>query len=1354
MDTHHWNQVLLELALSAGGECNLQVLLDKVARSFSEKLGCPLVCVFRYESGNLDAKGHFPEVSVETLADLVKTIQQEPAFETEPLNTTTLSFMWNGWYVYGFSLKSKGLLVLTSTTPWSEQQLLDLEPVAEMLGRSCLAIEKLQSCSSDKEFLSSDRNLLKVIIDNIPDPVYFKDLRGRKVLLNAAEAKLLGVEKSEDALGTTDADFYSAEMVSSTEKEDNEIIRTRTPILNREACLVTPDGQQRWFIGNKIPYVDEKGQVIGIVGISHDITERKRSEEAVRENAEKYQKIFTSFLDLYYRSDLKGVILELSPSVYSLSGYKPQELVGKTVEQVYADIESRNKMLKLLLERGVVHDYENVLVHKSGRKIPVSITSHLIFDDHGNPQYIEGTIRDISERKRSERIVRESEERWQFALEGSGDGVWDWNIMTNEVFYSKRWIAMLGFEEHEIGNTIDEWENRIHPDDKKRVTTDLHEHFNSKAPFFTNEHRVRCKNGEYIWILARGKIINHINEPFSERVLGTFTDISERKNAEEKLGKLISLQNLLTHLATEFINIPIESSSEAIDRLLAMLGVQLEVDRVYIFDYDFINGTMSNTYEWCANGISPEIDNLQNIPNELVPEWVEMHKAGEKLVIPDVSILPEDSNLRQILEPQGIKTLITVPLHSKDACLGFVGFDSVNVVREWTDEEVTFLNVLADLLSNISDRRRTEQALRDREAYLKAIFNNIPYQMWLKDVKGRFLAVNEAFVSAFKLPSIESVIGKTVEDLWSSEWAADFRRQDEEVMQSLKLMTIEEKIERDGVSRWYEIYRAPILDENGVLLGTTGIARDITNRKDADRELKKATEAAEAANNAKSRFLANMSHEIRTPLNAIIGMIGMLDDTQLNEAQKKILRNLNSSSDSLFNIISDILDFSKIESGQLELESTEFNFRELIKKVYDTQEYKAEGKKLEFRYYLDDQIPAMLKGDPVRLQQVLINLVSNAIKFTSEGSVHLRCKLLSRTDGMNRIKFAVEDTGIGINPGHLSKIFESFQQEDESITRTFGGTGLGLPISKQLVELMGGHIHVESMKDVGSKFYFIIELPDGKQEEKSTGTTEQQTSQNSLKGVRILLVEDNKFNQIIAISLLEKWEAVIQVAENGQQAIDILKTSVFDIILMDLQMPVMDGLTASRHIREQLKINTPILALTANVLKGVIENCHDAGMNGYVSKPFNPDDFYLKLVALLNIDKGEEKEFPSEQGFTPAPVSYVDLTTLTKILKGDEEQVTRMIRKFVDVTPKYVNDLFRAYSDNNIEEVELNAHKIKSSIDLVGNAEMKDLIYKIHEYCKVWDKLHQLHQLVPAFKTKYESLLNQLNEELGKRVHA
>ena len=1221
MKTNHFNQVLLELALSAGCEPDLEKTIRKTAEAFLNILECSMVCVMPFEGYGASAS-IILQKDCQTDSPDAELLAQCRLILEKDNNLPYYTFVTNNIHHYAYRLDTYGVLILASEKPLLNGQPGELLPVIKVFGQSCSVAQALTMRNSASEELVSERNLLRTIVDNIPDPIYVKYLQGRKTLLNLAEARILGAASIEEVVGKTDAEFYAPGILKITQAEDREVIESGNSIINRESVLVTPSGEKKWLIGNKIPQRDPDGNVIGIVGISHDISKRKCAEEALRETAEKYQTIFNSFVDLYYRSDIKGNILELSPSVYPLSGYTAEELVGRSVADVYADIESRNKMIRLLLQKGSVNDYENVLRHKNGSLVPVSITCHLITDNQGNPLHIEGTIRDISERKQVEKRIRESEERWQFALEGSGDGVWDWDVLSQKVFYSKQWKEMLGYKEHEISDSIDEWEKRIHPADKKNVILQLHDHFNYKSTLFLNEHRVMCADGSYKWILARGKVINNSggNEVF--RVLGTFSDISYRKQAEEKLSKMISLQNLLTQLATEFINIPLENSNDAINRLLAIIGSQLEVDRVYIFEYDFVRNTMSNTFEWCAEGISAEISNLQDIPNELIPDWVSTHVKGEVVSIPEVSALPPDSPLREVLEPQMIKTLVTLPMTLNKECLGFVGFDSVKAVRQWSHDELTFLKVLADLLCNVTDRKRKEEALRNREAYLKAIFNNVPYQMWLKDIEGKYLSINQPFAQAFNIGDIENFPGNTARDIWPEELALHFDEQDRTVMNTLRQKTVEELISIRGEKKWFEIFRAPILDQNGILLGTTGIARDISNRKIADRELRKAMESAEAANQAKSRFLANMSHEIRTPLNAIIGMINMLNDTPLNEPQKKLLQNLNISSESMFGIVNDILDFSKIESGQVALENTDFGIEEMIRRVYNSQEFKAEEKNIKLQYNIDPHIAPYLTGDPVRLQQVLVNLVNNAIKFTTEGSVELTCSLVSARKNINRVKFCVSDTGIGISNASISRIFDSFKQEDESITRNFGGTGLGLAISKQLISLMGGEIKVESSKGMGSKFFFTIALPTGKNKNMETNSETIKTVQVNLQGIKILVVEDNKFNQLIARSLLEKWLATVHIAENGQKAVGILETETFDLILMDLQMPVMDGLTAAGIIRNEMKINTPILALTANVLKGVIEKCHEAGMNGYISKPFIPEAIFDRIIETLKLETG------------------------------------------------------------------------------------------------------------------------------------
>ena len=379
----------------------------------------------------------------------------------------------------------------------------------------------------------------------------------------------------------------------------------------------------------------------------------------------------------------------------------------------------------------------------------------------------------------------------------------------------------------------------------------------------------------------------------------------------------------------------------------------------------------------------------------------------------------------------------------------------------------------------------------------------------------------------------------------------------------------------------------------------------------------------------------------------------------------------------------------------------------------------------------------------MHLQQVLNNLVSNAIKFTTEGKVELRCEHTGTIDGRERILFTVEDTGIGISPENQSKIFQSFQQEDESVTRRFGGTGLGLAISRQLVELMGGELLVESAKNQGSRFYFIIEFEPGQVESTLSPETPEPEKPMSLEGIRVLLVEDNKFNQFIAQALLEKWKAVPVICDDGQQAVDILRTKSFDLILMDLQMPVMDGLTASGLIRQELKLKTPILALTANVVVGVVERCEQAGMQGYVSKPFDEVDLFNKIIAVLKSSVAEPEP--------PSPEQVPDLSDISRLIKmvgNDRTLLSKMISKFLDVTPEYAGDLHKAAAAKDTDAIARISHKIKSAIDLVSADIMRDLILEINDLSKNGHQGEDLYEKIGKFQRFFALLTEQLRSRI------
>lgn len=563
-------------------------------------------------------------------------------------------------------------------------------------------------------------------------------------------------------------------------------------------------------------------------------------------------------------------------------------------------------------------------------------------------------------------------------------------------------------------------------------------------------------------------------------------------------------------------------------------------------------------------------------------------------------------------------------------------------------------------------------------------------------------------------------------------------------------------------------------DGSGNVLGVVIVARDVTDQKRIATELvearvfaelateiaeeakinaENATIIAENAVKAKQQFLSNMSHEIRTPMNAIIGFTKVVLKTDLTAKQKEYLNAIKMSGDALIVLINDILDLAKVDAGKMTFEKTPFKMKSSISAMLHLFETKIQEKNLRLVTEYDRNIPDVLVGDPVRLHQIILNLVSNAVKFTTKGKIIVSVDLFYEEEDKVIIQFAVTDTGIGIPEEKIGKIFENFQQASSGTSRLYGGTGLGLAIVKQLVESQGGTIRVKSTVDEGSKFSFTLSF----QKTNSDAELENEIVEldTEIKNIKVLVVEDIPLNQLLMKTLLDEFGFARDIAENGKIAIEKLKNKDYDIILMDLQMPEMNGFEATEYIRKTMNSKIPIIALTADVTTVDLAKCKAVGMNDYIAKPVDERLLYSKIIGILKKPKLENSstkinEKQVEKSNTEKKIKCIDLVYLNQRTKSNPKLMMEMISLYLSQTPPLINTIKQSLEDKNWQLLGAAAHKMIPSFSIMGiNSKFENLAKKIQEFAIVQDQTAAIDDLVTQLEEICLQACSELEEELS-----
>jgi PAS domain S-box-containing protein len=1058
--------------------------------------------------------------------------------------------------------------------------------------------------------------------------------------------------------------------------------------LSCEFRIRCQDGSWKWVLGRGIVAArDGSGRTLRMTGTLGDISDRSAAEEA------RVAAILEATPAAMLLADRGGHVRQVNTACARCFGYEPEQMAGLSMELLVPDtMRSTPGRPRELFTRPGLPGRVLTARRQDGSHFPAMV--HLAPLQMAGQGLSVVSLRDMTQRQRAEEALHASSERYRLIVQTAAEGIWMTDAQDRTTFVNPTMARMLGYEIEEM---LDQPMSTF-MDEEGQALLRRHQRRRPSGQAEQGDVRFFRKDQSAMWGLLSSTLINADDGAYAG-TLAMITDINDRRLAD------LALRNSSRRMASVF--------NAVTNGLVVLNGDGL------ILESNAAAGRMLGPAAHPGAGL-----------------WPGVHEDGQPFA------RNEHPVYLALISGQSVRDVV-MGVRQAD---GNQSWLSVNA--EPMRDELGATPMAVASLTDISYRKRSEDALRQGEQRLQEIIKMMPTGLFIKSPEGRFLLMNPACEAQLGYRFVE-LNGGDDSPFHSPDELAATRARDREAFDGGVMLDYEEVVWSPTLreQRHLRSFKNPVFDEQGRPAYLICMSIDITDSKRAEQALRElnehleervaqrteqldqAKQVAEEASLAKGQFLANMSHEIRTPMNGVIGMAYLALKTDLDPRQRDYLEKIRFAGEHLLGIIDDILDISKIEAGKLEIEQVDFALDHVMQTLTTVVAPKAAGKGLNLVFELDPNLPPVLRGDPLRLGQVLINYANNAIKFSQHGNIIVKVVYVVGGSDNCLVRFEVRDHGIGLSEEEMGKLFQSFQQADTSTTREYGGTGLGLAICKQLAQLMGGEVGVRSAPNEGSTFWFTAQLgvstravpelisrvSDAAAELVASARTAAVMS--TLKHARILLVEDNTFNQQIALEMLEEAGSSVCLANNGAEALELLRQASFDCVLMDVQMPLMDGLEATRRIRADPALaDLRVLAMTATATSEDRVRCLDAGMDDFISKPIQPALMFQTIANWLPSQRADDAALPPPRRAAPAfkatlagDPAIVDLSILAQLLGYNPQKIRKFAFKFLQTTQSGFREMETALAAGDVGRVRELGHRIKSSARTVGALGMADL---------------------------------------------